>query len=309
MSRANSLSYHPTEPKPAGHPASPLGEPTDLGRSEKLCRRLARSHYENFVVASALLPREFRQPFYNIYAFCRTADDVADESATPRDARVGLSELQSGIDALFADRTPQTGFFPALADTVQRFDLSKQHFDDLLSAFRQDQQQVRYATTQELIDYCDRSANPVGRLLLELADSLDETTVKLSDEICTGLQLVNFWQDVARDFRKGRVYLPEDRCKEFGFDLDRLDQTATPAELRALLEALCLETESRFRTGLQLPDLVPRWLATDIKLFAHGGMETLRAIRQINYDVLRIRPKVSKFAQLTLTAKAFLGWL
>ncbi|MCA9135554.1 MAG: squalene synthase HpnC [Planctomycetales bacterium] len=287
--------------------------PTDLKQSEQLCRRLATSHYENFLVASILLPRRIRQPFYNIYAFCRTADDVADESPSSQIAIEGLGQLQSQLDAVFARDFPgqsqPAGLFPALAETIATYKLSKEPFDDLLSAFRQDQSVRVYETTPQLIDYCTRSANPVGRLVLQLAESLSPTTAELSDQICTGLQLVNFCQDVLRDRQIGRIYLPGDLRDRFGVKTEMICAGSTPPPLRKMLAALCDQAEDFFRRGLPLADHVPKWLASDVKLFAHGGMATLRAIREIDFDVLRVRPKVGKLQQMKLVARAILGKL
>jgi squalene synthase HpnC len=250
-----------------------------------------------------------RQPFYNIYAFCRTADDLADESASPKIACEELDVLQQKIDQTFAGETPQTGLFPALAHTIARYELPKQPFDDLLSAFRQDQSVNRYDTTVQMIDYCSRSANPVGQLVLKLADAVNETTSKLSDQICTGLQLANFWQDVGRDYENGRIYLPGDARDQFDVTPSMLSQLSTPIPLRRLLAHLCDETEGYFRRGLPLVAHVPAWLASDLKLFVHGGLATLSAIRKIDFDVLRMRPKVGKLQQMTLVARALLGTL
>lgn len=283
--------------------------PTGLEESERFCRGLATNHYENFLVASILLPRRMRQPFYNIYAFCRTADDVADESPSPEVALRGLDELQRQIDSTFVGEIPTAGLFPALADTIETFGLDKQPFDDLLSAFRQDQHIHVYETVDQLIDYCSRSANPVGRLVLQLADVLNPTTEGLSDEICTGLQLANFWQDVARDHKIGRIYLPGDARERFGVTAAMLAEHHTPRPLRELLAFLCDEAELFFRRGLPLADHVPGWLSGDVKLFAHGGLATLDAIRKIDFDVLNVRPKVGRMKQLSLVARAFVGKL
>ena len=250
-----------------------------------------------------------RQPFYNIYSFCRTADDFADESASRDRAIEQLGQLQRDVDDLFAGRVPAHSFFPALADTVQSFGLEKGPFDDLISAFRQDQDVTRYTGQEPLLDYCSRSANPVGRLLLQLADCSNPTTRALSDQICTGLQLANFWQDVARDYQIGRVYLPQDRCQAFGVSESMLRGSETAAPLRRLLAELCDETEAYFRRGLPLVDHVPRWFAADVKLFAHGGLATLDAIRENQFDVIRRRPKVGKMKQLSLVARTMLGRL
>lgn len=250
-----------------------------------------------------------RQPFYNIYAFCRTADDVADESPSTEQALRGLEQLQTHIDATFAGRPPSSGLFPALGETITTFGLAKRPFDDLLSAFRQDQQITIYESMPQLLDYCTRSANPVGRMVLQLADALNDSTAKLSDEICTGLQLANFWQDVGRDHQIGRVYLPADARERFDVTPDMISDRHTAQPLRNLLAWLCDEAEGYFRRGLPLADQVPSWLAGDIRLFAHGGLSTLDAIRKINFDVLRVRPKVGKLRQMSLVARALLGKL
>ncbi|TWU00846.1 squalene synthase HpnC [Stieleria varia] len=286
--------------------------------SELACRRLAKSHYENFLVATVLLPRRLRQHFYNIYAFCRTADDAADESASPQIALEKLAQLQSSLDATFAGNPPsknaidgkslETDLFPALHHTIVVHRLDQSPFDDLLSAFRQDQSVNRYESTPQLLDYCRRSANPVGRILLKLADAESCENAALSDSLCTGLQLVNFWQDVARDYREiNRVYLPADRMRDSGVSENMLNESTTPAPLRSLLAKLCDEAECYLNAGLPLAENVPKWLANDVRMFAQGGLATAKAIRAIDYDVLRTRPVVSKWGQLVMLAKTMLA--
>lgn len=279
-----------------------------LQAAEKETRRLAKSHYENFLVASVLLPRSMRQPFFNVYAFCRHADDLADESPTPEIALSRLDALKQQLDDMFLGR-PDGNLFIALADTVQRFELPKQPFDDLLDAFRQDQRVTRYQNFDQLLDYCRRSANPVGRIVLALGGAADQERAALSDQICTGLQLANFWQDVARDHAIGRIYLPSDQMNEFDVTESMLGGDSTPPPLRQLLAIQCDLAERFLRRGLPLARLVPRWLASDVKLFAHGGLATLAAIRQIDFDVLHQRPTVSKWRQSKLVARAMLGLL
>ena len=283
--------------------------PRQLRESQRYCRRLATGHYENFLVASILLPRRMRQPFYNIYAFCRTADDFADESESPEQALEQLSGLESDLEATFSGDPPQRGLFPALGDTIDTFRISKKPFLDLLSAFRQDQHKCSYENNAELFDYCRRSANPVGHMVLQLGGALNDQNAALSDQICTGLQLANFWQDVGRDHRIGRIYLPREARDRFGVTPEMLAEPSTPSPLRDLLKSLCDEAEERFRTGLPLAENVPRWLAADIRLFAHGGLATLDAIRGIDFDVLRRRPTVGKLKQLSLVAAALTGKL
>ena len=280
--------------------------PDRLKAAEIETRRLARSHPENFLVASLLLPRRLRQPFYNVYAFCRTADDLADESPSPDIACSRLDDFQRQLDETYAGR-PCESLFIALATTIDQFDLPQQPFDELLDAFRQDQHTTRYASSDELFDYCRRSANPVGRIVLRLGDCFDEENAALSDRICTGLQLANFWQDVARDFAIGRIYLPADQMARFSVTEEMLRQPSTPPPLRELLAAECDRAEQLFQQGLPLAQQVPKWLAADIRLFAQGGLATLQAIRRIEYDVLRVRPTVSKLRQMRLLLGAIVG--
>jgi squalene synthase HpnC len=284
-----------------------------LREAERICRAIAIGHYENFVVASALLPRKFRQPFFNIYAFCRTADDIADDSATPEIATAKLHEWQRKLGSCFEGQADEA-IFIALADTARRFELTVQPFEQLLDAFLQDQVKTRYANFDELLRYCERSANPVGRIVLRLAGADTPSNVAFSDSICTGLQLANHWQDVARDLTSGRLYLPQEDLAKFGVDAKWLETSRTGSldqseRFRSLIRFQCDRAEMYLRRGLPLAEAVPKWLANDVRLFVHGGLATLEAIAKINYDVLDQRPTVSKFRQLKLTAAAFFGCL
>ena len=279
-----------------------------LRQAEKETRALARSHYENFMVATLLLPRRLRQPFYNVYAFCRTADDLADESANPQEARLGLERFQQQLDQTFMGN-PAEGLFLALANTIDQFGLPQQPFDDLLDAFRQDQNQNRYATRDELLDYCRRSANPVGRIVLRLCDCFNATNADLSDRICTGLQLVNFWQDVSRDFAIGRVYLPTEAMDSAGVSTEMFSLPHAPPALRDLLRSECEFAEHQLRAGLPLAKRVPHWFASDVRLFVHGGLATARAIARVDYDVLARRPTVGRWQQFSMLFRAAAGLL
>jgi len=308
--------HSPATPAPAAPtPLAPTrstkrvgGDPDERRLAERETRRLAKSHYENFVVASVLLPRRLRQPFYNLYAFCRTADDLADESGSTELALERLAELQEQLDQTYRGQTTN-GILLALGGTIEQFDLSKSHFDDLLDAFRQDQRKTRYANFDELQDYCRRSANPVGRLVLQLAGCDGPANARLSDEICTGLQLANFWQDVSRDYEIGRIYLPSDQMERFEVDESMLSAASTSPQMRSLLAEECDRAEAFLRRGLPLAGAVPFWLARDITLFAHGGLETIAAIRRIDYDVLGQRPTVSRWRQSWLVVRALLRLL
>lgn len=277
-----------------------------LRQSQREARRLAKSHYENFVVASVLLPRRMRQPFYNVYAFCRTADDLADESPSPALALERLDDFQNQLNDTFSDRACR-GLFVALRHTIREFEIPQQPLDDLLDAFRQDQHKTRYANIDELIQYAGRSANPVGRIVLHLGGCFNEVNASLSDEICTGLQLTNCWQDVARDHSIGRVYLPADEMLRLGVTESMLREPQTAPELRRLLALECDRAEKYLRRGLTLVDRVPTWLSKSVKLFAHGGLETLKAIRSADYDVMKSRPRVGKWRQARLMMRVFVG--
>ncbi len=260
------------------------------------------------MVASLLLPRRLRQPFYDIYAFCRTADDMADGSPSPDVATRRLRSLGDDLGRVF-DGDPPGGIFVALADTVRRYELSRAPFDALLDAFLQDQRVTRYASEDELLDYCRRSANPVGQMILGLAGCHDAESRQLSDEICTGLQLANFWQDVRRDFEMGRIYVPASAMARHGVDESTFGERPTPPAFRELIREACEGAEDRFRRGLPLAGRVPRWLATDVKLFAYGGLATLDAIRAIDFDVLSTRPTVGRWRRASLLARALFGRL
>lgn len=283
-----------------------------LAKSRAECRAIAKASRENFLVATCLLPRAVRQPFYDLYAFCRTADDRADDSGTPEKAILALQEYRQAVARMYSEDSPSSeneGIFLALADTVQRFSIPRQLLDDLLDAFVQDQSMVRYRDEEQLLDYCRRSANPVGRMILTLADADTPENVVLSDEICTALQLVNFWQDVSRDRLIGRVYLPESIMRTFGFDENTIRSgleagQTTPSEVRAAIKFLCEQARERFDRGMPLVDRVPGWLSADLRLFAEGGLATIEAIEAIDFDVLRARPVVRRSTQLRLLGRA-----
>ncbi|EMB15233.1 squalene synthase HpnC [Rhodopirellula europaea] len=283
-----------------------------LADSRAECRAIAKASRENFLVATCLLPRAIRQPFYDLYAFCRTADDLADESGTPEKAVFALAEYRRAVAAMYSDERQDgqiAGIFVALADTVRRYSIPRQLLDDLLDAFVQDQSIVRYRDEEQLLDYCRRSANPVGRMILRLADADSDENVLLSDEICTALQLVNFWQDVSRDRLIGRVYIPESIMHRFGFEDETIRRgldsgKTTPEEVRVAIKFLCKRTQERFHRGMPLVDQVPGWLSADLKLFVEGGLATVDAIEAIDFDVLRVRPVVRRSTQLRLLGRA-----
>jgi len=267
--------------------------------AEAFCRALARHHYENFTVVSFLLPRGLRQHFANIYAYCRVADDLADELRDPQTSLDRLDEWRDHLYRCYAGQTVHP-VFVALQPTIERFDIPRDPFENLLKAFRQDQIQMRYSTWQDLLGYCENSANPVGRLVLYLCGHRDPERQALSDQTCTGLQLTNFWQDVARDYKGGRIYIPAEILNVHGYSETMLAQGVVNREWTQLMKDLIDRTRPFFHRGLQLCSLVQRQLRLDIELFSRGGLEILRTIEAIDYDTLHQRPQLTRLRETRL---------
>lgn len=264
-----------------------------LTESEEYTRWLATRHYENFHVVTFLLPRRLHQDFYNVYAFCRWADDLGDELGDNAESLRLLSWWREELEAMYEGRATHP-VFVALRDTVERHALPKEPFADLIRAFVQDQTVKRYRSYDEVFEYCRYSANPVGRLVLHLCGYRDGERQRLSDATCTALQLANFWQDVAVDLEKERVYIPLEALERHGCPLaDVLARRATPA-FRAVMKELVEVARGRFLEGLPLARMVDRRLGVDIELFSRGGLRILEKIEQQDYDVLERRPAISR---------------
>jgi squalene synthase HpnC len=256
-------------------------------------RWLATHHYENFHVVTFLLPRRLHQDFYNVYAFCRWADDLGDEIGDPQESLRLLKWWRGGLDALYAG-TARHPVFVALEETVARHDLPKEPFGDLIQAFVQDQTVTRYNDWDEVFDYCRYSANPVGRLVLYLCGYGDEERQKLSDATCTALQLANFWQDIPVDLRKGRIYIPLDAMRRYGYTVADLEALRETPAFQAVMREIVGIAHGLFEKGLPLARMVNRRLAVDLDLFSRGGMRVLEKIEGQDYNVLRQRPYVTK---------------
>jgi len=280
-----------------------------LSEAEEYCRRLAGSHYENFSVATWFLPKRLRQPFCNVYAYCRISDDLGDEVGNPEQSLELLDEWERELDACYAGN-PRHPVFVALAGTVEEFDIPKHEFSDLLTAFRQDQTVTRYPTFDSLVGYCLNSANPVGHLVLYLCGYRDAERQKLSDFTCTALQLANFWQDVSVDYEtKGRIYLPLEDLRLFGVTEDDLAARRNTPAFREMMKFEVARARDWFKQGEPLIGKVAKELALDIELFSRGGQEILNAIEQQDYAVLGRRPSISKARKLMLVARAAWGKL
>jgi squalene synthase HpnC len=287
--------------------AIPASAPS-LEEAREYCQRLARSHYENFSVATFFLPKDLRQHFFNVYAYCRISDDLGDEVGDPAASLQLLDQWQSELDACY-DGVPRHPVFVALAETVRRFDIPRHEFSDLLTAFRQDQTITRYPAFNDLLGYCRFSANPVGHLVLYICGYRDRERQQLSDYTCTALQLANFWQDVSVDYAKGRIYLPLEDLRRFGVSENDIQKENNSAEFREMMRFEVQRAREWFHQGLPLAAKVNRDLAIDIELFSRGGMEILNAIECQNYAVLGRRPVISKRRNLALVARAALGKL
>lgn len=279
-----------------------------LKEAQTYCERLARTHYENFSVATWFLPARLRQHFYNVYSYCRISDDLGDEVGNTQQSLELLDQWETELNACYA-ASPRHPVFVALAQTVNRFSIPKHEFSDLLIAFRQDQTVTRFETFDNVLGYCRYSANPVGHLVLYLGGYSDAERQQLSDYTCTALQLANFWQDVAVDYAKGRIYLPLEDLRRYGVSEEVIaNRRATPQFLE-LMKFEVQRAREWFERGLPLVSKVNKELAIDIELFSRGGQEILNAIEGQKFDVLSSRPVISKPRKLWLVLRAALGKL
>lgn len=281
---------------------------SSLDQAQRYTRWLATHHYENFNVVSWLLPRRLHQHFYNLYSYCRWADDLGDEIPDSARALELLDWWEEELRCCYAG-TPSHAVFVALRDTVKAFDIPIEPFRDLLKAFRQDQTVHRYPDWDSVIGYCRYSADPVGRLVLYLCGYRDAERQKLSDYTCTALQLANFWQDVARDLEKDRIYIPLDALA--GHGLTEADLFAHRFDDRyvGLMKELIAYTRELFAAGRPLVERVDSELRVDIDLFSRGGLAVLDAIESIGYDTLHHRPALSRSAQVRLLGRALISRL
>ena len=276
--------------------------------AERYTRRLATSHYENFNVVSWLLPRRLHQHFYNLYAYCRWADDLGDEIPDTSRALELLAWWEDELRLCCAGK-PQHPVFVALAGTIRQFDIPIEPFADLLTAFRQDQVVQRYATWDDVLGYCKYSANPVGRLVLYLCGYRDADRQQLSDATCTALQLANFWQDVSRDLEKGRIYIPLDALRKHGLGFEDVEARRFDQRHVSLMRELIARTRQLFAVGLPLAGRVSSELRVDIDMFSRGGIAVLDSIEAIGYNTLQHRPSIGKGQQARLLGRALVGRL
>jgi squalene synthase HpnC len=256
-------------------------------------RWLATHHYENFHVVSFFLPKHLHQDFYNVYAFCRWADDLGDEIGDPQESLRLLAWWRNELQAMYSGEASHP-VFVALKRTVDLHNIPVDPFDRLIRAFEQDQIVTRYQSFDDVFGYCVNSANPVGHLVLYLCSYRDSERQRLSDFTCTALQLTNFWQDIATDVKKNRVYLPLDLVSNCDYTIEELFALKYDDRFEAIMREAVRVAEDLFRKGLPLIEMVDRRLALDIELFSRGGMKILEKIRNQRYNVLSARPHISK---------------
>lgn len=276
----------------------------DIQEAFRYCARIAREHYENFPVASLFLPRERRPHIAAIYAFARLADDLADEGVLSTEQR--LKELQSWEEKLRACYLGKTDHpvFIALAQTASEKQIPLQLFTDLLAAFRMDVTRSRYRTFNDLLGYCRLSANPVGRLVLHVFDDANESKMALSDQICTALQLANFWQDLSVDLQKGRIYVPLEDLERFCYTEDEFCRGVEVDRFRELMRFQVDRTRDMFEAGKPLLRSVTPELRFELALTWNGGVGILKKIERTGYTVLAKRPHLSLLDKLSVFGSA-----
>lgn len=277
-----------------------MGRAWALQESLDYTRWLATHHYENFHVVSFLLPKRLHQDFYNVYAFCRWADDLGDEIGDPVESLRLLNWWRAELYDMRQRGRVTHPVFVALRGTTEKHQLPVELFNDLITAFEQDQRVTRYRDFDQLLAYCRYSANPVGRLVLDLCGYRDEERALLSDATCTALQLANFWQDVTVDLKKDRVYLPIGLLETHGYSLEALQARRFEPAFRSAMKEAVEITRRLFLKGLPLNGRVDRRLAIDLELFSRGGLRVLEKIEQQDYNVLASRPSISKLERVGL---------
>ncbi len=275
-----------------------------IRQGEYISRKLATQHYENFAIAARFIPGRHKQDLFNIYAYCRLADDFADEESNTVVAEAALERWEKLLENSIGDAVSNP-LFTALADTIKRRRLSLQPFKDLLLAFKQDLYIKRYNTFSELNDYTRLSADPVGRIVLELYDYRDAEYFALSDKICTALQLANHWQDVAEDFNKGRIYIPVEDMEKFDVSEEMISEKHVNSEFRNLLKFEVDRAKLLFSEGRKLIEMVKRPLRVQLEMYWGGGMAALNAIEKANYDVLNCETTVTGINKAKIALRGF----
>ncbi len=266
---------------------------------------MAVEHYENFPVASILLPKRLRRPVEIIYHFARQADDFADEGDLPSEERLAkLDAFRAELNRIAAGETPQTPLFRDVASIVAEFHLPLPLFHDLLDAFSQDVVKKRYGSFDEVLNYCRRSANPVGRLLLHLYEEATPQNLKYSDAICTSLQLINFWQDVRKDYAIGRVYLPQDEMAQYGITEESIAQARADAAWKKLMQFQCDRARTMMQSGAPLGSILSGRIGLEMRMIIAGGLRILDKLKAVDYDMFRRRPVLKPWDWIIMLFKS-----
>src|SRR6476661_946335 len=296
--------------QPKDYVAQVAPDSTTYPETEALAytRWLATHHYENFQVVSFLLPRHQHQDFYNVYSFCRWADDLGDEMGDCAESLKLLAWWRSELASMYRGDASHPVFI-ALRSTVEKFQIPIDPFDQLIQAFEHDQRVTRYQEWDDVLGYCVNSANPVGHLVLYLCGYRDASRQQLSDYTCTALQLANFWQDVFVDYGKGRIYLPLEDLRRFGVTGEDIAERRATPQFLAMMKFEVERARDWFARGLPLVKMVDGEIAVDLELFSRGGQEILNAIERQGFDVLKARPEISKSRKLMLVLRAAMGKL
>ncbi|MCW8825791.1 MAG: squalene synthase HpnC [Gammaproteobacteria bacterium] len=277
---------------------------TTLKESYNHCRQFAARHYENFPVASLLLPASIRPAVAVLYTFARTADDIADEGELSSKERLaGLDNLQNSLDAILFGRPTTDPVFNALSDVIERYRIPHRHFNDLLDAFRQDVTKDRYQNEEELLDYCSRSANPIGQSMLALVGESSAVQLKRSDAICTALQLVNFLQDISQDYHEmGRIYLPLDEMQRFGIREEQIASGTTTPELKALINYQLDRIEKLLDSGADLGKELSGRFGLEIRMVIVAAYRMVAKLRA--QEDCFSRPRISRFEKISILFQA-----
>ena len=262
-------------------------------------------HYENFPVASILMPKRLRKPVAAIYHFARAADDIADEGDLPGQERLQrLDEFRAELARIADDTTPLTPLFINLGAEIREHELPMQPFHDLLDAFSQDVMKKRYSDFPDLLEYCRRSANPVGNLLLHLYREATPQNIIYSDAICTSLQLINFWQDVARDYTIGRIYLPQDEMAQYGVGESQIAQGITDDAWRNLMRFQVDLVRAMMLAGAPLGSILTGRIGLEMRMIIAGGLRILSKLENAQYDMFQHRPVLRPFDWVIMLAKS-----
>jgi squalene synthase HpnC len=282
-------------------------EPVPLHLAYRVCEDIARTHYENFPVASRFIPADRRIALAAIYAFARQADDIADAPAPSDDRLRALGAIEEALLRAL-DGAPQGPVLTALADAVDRHRLPTEPLLDLLGAFRQDALDATFATWDDLLRYCRGSANPIGRLVLALYEIEEPEALQASDAVCTALQLTNFWQDLGQDLARRRLFLPLEDVARFGLNPDQLTHPSSRAGLTRLLIHECRATKDLFARGTPILHFTPALLSLHLRATIAGGRAILRAVERLGWRVLDRRPKLSAAARVGIAIRALAGF-